>query len=113
MVRAPLSTSGDKALALRLCRKRMPTKMESSETSKVFCRRKKKSTIHVDTYMGRLRGRVCGSLNSFYGAFLPDHLWPIILICLVQGSYLVYLRILSCVRTHLLAKMTSTEEGYG
>ena len=59
----------------------------------------KKSTIHVDRHMGRLRRRVhelhaYGSLNSFYGAFLPGLLWSIILICLVQGPYLVYLWIL-------------------
>ena len=37
----------------------------------------------------------CGSLNYFYGAFLPGFLWPIILTCLVNSPYLVYFRILS------------------
>ena len=36
-----------------------------------------------------------GSLNYFYGAFLPGFLWPIILTCLVNSPYLVYFRILS------------------
>ena len=36
----------------------------------------------------------CGSLNYFYGAFLSDFLWPIILICLVHSSYFVHLKIL-------------------
>ena len=34
-----------------------------------------------------------GSLNYFYGTFLPGFLWPVILICLVHCLYLVYLRI--------------------
>ena len=54
-----------------------------------------------------------GSLNYFYGAFLPGFLWPIILICLVLSLYLVYLRILPCRHTHLLAKMNSTKNVYG
>ena len=37
----------DKALALWLCKKRIPTKMESSETSKVFIGRKN-SIVYVD-----------------------------------------------------------------
>ena len=45
----------DKALALQLCR-RVPTKLESSETSKVFVKGgKKKNTVYVDRHMGRLR----------------------------------------------------------
>ena len=64
--------------------------------------------------MGRLRESLPrGSLNHFYGAFLPSFLWPIILICLVPSLYLVYLRILPCVHAHLSAKMDSTEEAYG
>ena len=50
---------------------RIPTRKESSEVGKVFIRRKK-STVHVDIDMGRLKGRVpeshpLGSLNYFYG----------------------------------------------
>ena len=36
-----------------------------------------------------------------------------ILLCLVLSPYLVYLRVLACVRAHLLAKMDSSEEAYG
>ena len=60
----------------------------------------------MDRHMGERRGRVpvlgpCGSLNYFCGLFLPGFLWPIILICLVHSSYLVYLRILPCVHASL------------
>ena len=54
-----------------------------------------------------------GSLNHLYGAFLLGFLWPIILLCLVLSSYLVYLRVLPCMRVHLLAKMDSSKEAYG
>ena len=59
----------DKALALQLCRQRIPTKTESRETRKVFIGRK--STI----YVGKLRETVtkyhpCGRLNHLHGAFL-------------------------------------------
>ena len=54
-----------------------------------------------------------GSLNYFYGAFLPGFLWPVILICLVQSPDLVYLRNLPCMPTHLLDMMDSTKEAYG
>ena len=68
--------------------------------------------------MGRFRGRFPelhhgGSLNHFYGAFLPGFLWPIILICLVHSSYLVYLRILPFVHMHLLARMDFTKKMNG
>ena len=35
----------DRALTLRLCRKRIPTKMESSETSKIFIRKKRSTGL--------------------------------------------------------------------
>ena len=41
------------------------------------------------------------SLNHLYGAFLPGFLWPLILLCLALSPYLVYLRVLPCVRTSL------------
>ena len=68
--------------------------------------------------MGRLReteseSHLHGSLNYFYGTFHLVFLWLIILICLVHSSYLMYLRILPCVRTQLLAKMDSTTKAYG
>ena len=81
----------------------------------MFIRRKKEYSS-VDRHTGILREvESCfhGSLNHLYRAFLPGFLWPIILICLVQSPYLVYLRMLPCVCTHLLAKMNSTEEAYG
>ena len=53
------------------------------------------------------------SLNHLYGAFLPGFLWLIILLCLVLSPYLVYLRVLPCVRVHLLARMDSSEEPCG
>ena len=60
--------------------------MESSEASKVFIRRKK-SIIHVDRNMGRLKEQVPESHphgHFFYRAFLLGFFWPIILICLVH-----------------------------
>ena len=46
-------------------------------------------------------------------AFLLAFLWPIILICLVYGPYLVNLRTFPGVFTHLLAKVDSTGKVYG
>ena len=87
--------------------KSIPTKTESSSTSKVFIRREK-STVSVSRHTGRPRElRPRGSLNHFYGAFFPDFLWAVILLCLIQNPYLVYLRVLPCVRVHLLARMDS------
>ena len=54
-----------------------------------------------------------GSLNHLDGAFLLGFLWPIIMICLVHSPYLAYLRILLCVRMHLLAKMSPTKKVSG
>ena len=101
------------------------TKMESSKASKVFMKRRKR-TIHMYRYIGRLRGRVPELLsrglvavffffflNLYYGAFLLAFFWPVISICLVASTYLVYLRILSYVHMHLLAKMDSTKEASG
>ena len=50
-----------------------------------------------------------GSLNHFHGAFLPSFLWPIILLCLVLSLCLVYLRVLPCVRVHLLTDLDSSK----
>ena len=47
-----------------------------------------------------------GSLNYFYGTFLPGFLWPVILICLVHCLYLVYLRTLPCVHASLGPRLT-------
>ena len=42
-----------------------------------------------------------GSFNYFYGTFLLDFLWPIILVCLVPSPCLIYLRILPYVHASL------------
>ena len=86
---------------------------ESSETSKVFIRRKRVQYMWIDTQVGSERESLPrGSLYHFYGAFLLGFLRPIILLCLVLSLYLVYLRVLPCVRAHLLAKLDSGEEAY-
>ena len=67
----------------------------------------------IDTRVGSEReSRPRDSLNHLYGAFLPCFLWLIILLFLVLSLYLVYLRVLPCVRAHLLAKMDSSKEAY-
>ena len=92
--------------------------MQSSEASKKYLLRGKKGQYQwIDTWVDSESKRVaesyphCG-LNYFYGALLLSFLWSIILICLIYSLYLVYLRILRCVHTHLLAKMESTERAY-
>ena len=94
----------------------IPTKTESSETSKVFIRGKR-GAVRVDRHMDGLRGRVLSRALvavsiTCMGALLLGSLWPIILICLVQSLYLIYLRILPCVCTHLLAQVDSTAKAY-
>ena len=100
-----------RALALQLCRKEFPQRWKVVKS--VFIRRKE-STVCVDRHRKRLRGRVPetrypGILNHLHGAFLLVFLWPIILICLVHGLYLVYLRTLPHAHMHLLAKVILLE----
>ena len=69
----------------------------------------------MDRHKGRLRERVPESfpfsgLSYFYGTFFPRFLWAIVLTCLVHSPYLVYLRILPCVCTHLLANVDITKK---
>ena len=69
----------------------------------------------MDRQTGGLRERVTelhphGSLNYFHVVTFLGFLWPIMLICLVQSPYL---RILSCMHMHLLAKIESTKKAYG
>ena len=52
-------------------------------------------------------------LELLFWDISSDFLWPIILTCLVHSFCLVYLRILPCVRTHLLAKLDSAKETCG
>ena len=68
--------------------------------SKVFIRRKKGACGQTHGWAQR---ESCprGSLNHLYGAFLLGFLWPIILLCLALSPYLVYLRVLLCVRASL------------
>ena len=63
--------------------------------------------------MGRLRGRVPelrpqGSLNYFYGIFLLDFLWPIIMNCLVH-SHTGYILGSFCVCARISAKVDPTK----
>ena len=68
----------------------------------------------IDTRMDSERELCpCGSLNHLHGAFLPGFLWPIILLCLVLSLFLIYLRVLPCVRVYVLAKMDFSEEAHG
>ena len=72
--------------------------------------------MSVDRHTWTQRVAECmpqGGLNHFYAACLPGFLWPIILLCLVLNPYLVYDRVLPCVRAHALAKMNSSEEADG
>ena len=105
----------DKDRGSSVFQKRIPTKTESSEISKVLGG---KSTVCVHSHTGRLRRgkrelRPHGKLNHLYGAFFPGSLRPIILICQAHSPYLVYLRILLRVDMHLLTKMDSTTKAYG
>lgn len=69
----------------------------------IFIRRK--STVRMDRHMGRLRDpgpRLCpgGSLNHVCAAFLPDFLWPLILICLgSQSIFCIFQDLPMCVHT--------------
>ena len=54
-----------------------------------------------------------GGLNHIHGAFLLVFIWRVILICLAHNPCLIYLRILSCVCLHLLAKMDFTRKSSG
>lgn len=102
--------AGDKALACQLCGDVFPQRWKAVKQGKRILGGKR---LHVDRHMGRLRVEPSGNLNHLQGAFFPDSLWPIILPCLALGPYLVELRVLPCVHTHLLTKMNSSEEAYG
>ena len=87
-------------------------KPETSETSKVFIRRKK---VYVDRLTWAVQRDSCTLMvwNAYTEQYLPGFLWPIILLCLVLSPCLVYLIPPRCVCMHLLAKMDSSEKDYG
>ena len=98
---ATRSVVSDKALAFCLCRKESPWRQEVVKQVKCLLGGKRMPYVWTDTWAGsEAESRPGGSLNHFYRAFLPG--FPsIILICLVQSSNLVYLRILPCLHTSL------------
>ena len=101
----------DKGPALRLLQKRIPPKSGSSGQSEVLIKREEQvQYVWIDVLADSGR-ESCprGSLNHFYEVFLPGFLRTIILIRLVHSPCFVYLRILPCVRTPLLAKMDPTK----
>ena len=53
--RPMISDKGPGSSALQ---KRIPIKIESSEASEVFIKRKRAQNVWIDMHMGRLRGRV-------------------------------------------------------
>ena len=72
----------------------------------------------IDTQTDSGRERIAelhpwSNLYYFYGVSLLYFLWPIILICLVHSSYLVYLKVFSCIHMHVLAKMGFSGKVYG
>ena len=92
----------DKPLALRLCRKEFPQRWKVVKQVKYLLGGKRVQYVWIDTREDSERESwACGILNHLHGAFLLGFLWPVILICLVQSLYLVYLRILPCVCMHL------------
>ena len=116
-----LVTGPHKGLGLSALQKKIPTKMESSEKSKVFITRKK-SPVHVAIHTGgqthKWVQRELLSLPLWWPELLlwgvsSTFSWLVILTCLVQSPYLVYLRILPCVCTYHLVKMDFTKEVYG
>ena len=72
----------------------------------------------IDTQTDSGRERIAelhpwSNLYYFYGVSLLYFLWPIILICLVHSSYLLYLMVFSCIHMHVLAKMDFSGKVYG
>ena len=81
----------------------------SSETNKLFIWRNN-GIVCVDRLKSRLRGRVAPSWQLDHissGFLLTSHL-----ALLVLSPYLVYLKVLPCVLTHLIAKMDSSKEAW-
>lgn len=87
--------------------------MEDDETSEVFIRREKKSTVYVDRHTGRLSCRVAPSWQFKSLTWSISSSFPLANHFDLPGSYLVYLRALPCAHMHLFAKMDSAEEACG
>ena len=100
----------DTALTHQLCRRDFPQRLKVLKQVKCLLEWKEYSYLWTGT---EAESCPCGGLNHFYGAFLPGFLWPIILICLVHSPYLVYLRILPGMHTHLLVKVDPTKKASG
>ena len=102
---------------LQLCKKEFPQRWKVVKQVRCLLRGKRIQCMWIDPLadLGRewvTESHPCDGLNFFYGVFLMGFLWTI-LICLVHSPYLVYLRILLCEYTHLLAKMDFTEKASG
>ena len=105
----------DNALALQLCREEFPQRREVVKQVKYVLGGKEEYSMCGQTQgqAQRKSGTLMGVCITYMGHFFLVFLWPNILICLVHSPYIVHLRILPCVHTHLLAKMVSLEEVCG
>ena len=101
----------DKALTFQLCRK-IPTKTESSDTSKVFIRRRK-STVRVNRHRDRLRERVPPVWECESRLWSISSGFALALLCRVLSLLFGLSQGPLCVSAHLLAKMDPSEEAYG
>ena len=63
--------------------------------------------VWINTWANSERVSPSGSSNHLYAGVLLGFLWPIILICPVQGLYSVYPRVILCEYLHLSATMDS------
>ena len=105
----------DNALALQLCREEFPQRREVMKQAKYTLGGKEESSMCGQTQgqAQRKSRTVMGVYITCMGHFFLVFLWPNILICLVHSLYIIHLRILPRVHTHLLAKMDSLEEVCG
>ena len=84
-----------RALALQLCRKEFPQRWKLVKQVKYLLGGKRVQHMWIDTLpLSLLCVYPHGSLN-YSVVFLLGFLQPFILICLVHGRYLMFLRILS------------------
>ena len=103
-----------RALVLQLCRKAFLQRWKV--VKQVFIRRKK-STVWIDTWVGfgteSLSCNLVAVWITFMGHFFQVSFGQSSWFAWFTVSILVYLRILPCRHTHLLAKMNSTKNVYG